>query len=131
MNEWRVLAHVANEPGCTAAEISQFLRINKAVISRSLKSLIEKSLVGIDAGDGARRIYITEDGATQHDAILPVAYRREQILLTGLDETEREVLMSMLRRMHSNLAAMNEFDHGAEERASTDETRGDEGPLTR
>ena len=49
-----------------------------------------------------------------HDVILPVALRREQILLEGLAEHEREVLIDLMRRMHANLAAMNEFDHAAQ-----------------
>lgn len=114
-NEWRLMAHVANDPGCTAAEVGQFLRIDKAVISRSLKSLVDKNFVGLDTHDGKRRIYLTEEGVARHDSILPVARRREQILLKGLNEGEREVLIGMLRRMHANLSAMNEFDHGADE----------------
>ncbi|MFD1507222.1 MarR family transcriptional regulator [Georgenia yuyongxinii] len=114
VNEWRLMAHVANEPGCTAADVSRFLRTNKAVVSRSLKTLQDKGLVGLDSADGARRIYLTEDGVALHDRILPIAVRREQILLDGLDEEERELLIGMLRRMHANLTAMNEFDHGAD-----------------
>lgn len=113
VNEWRLLAHVANEPGCTATDISQFLRIDKAVVSRNLKSLVDKGLIGIDAADGIRGLYLTDDGVTMHDDVLPIAIRREQILLDGFDDDDREALMGMLRRMHSNLAAMNEFDHDA------------------
>lgn len=114
VNEWRLMAHVANEPGCTAAEVSQFLRVDKAIVSRSLKSLVEKGLMGAVEDDGRRRLYLTEKGVTHHDVILPVALRREQILLEGLRDHEREVLIDLMRRMHANLAAMNEFDHAAE-----------------
>ncbi len=89
VNEWRPTAHVANEPGCTSSEVSQFLRVDKAIVSRSLKSLIEKRLVGAVDDDGRRRLYLTEEGVARHDIILPVAFRREQILLTGLNEHER------------------------------------------
>ena len=111
VNEWRLLAHIAHEPGCTAAEVSQFLRIDKAVVSRSVRSLIEKELVGTDVSGGTRRLYLTERGVEMHDNVLPIALRREQILLDGFTAEERSELMSMLRRMHSNLTAMNEFDH--------------------
>jgi len=114
VNEWRLMAHVANEPGCTSSEVSQFLRVDKAIVSRSLKSLIEKGLMAAVDDDGRRRLFLTEEGVARHDVILPVALRREQILLDGLDEHEREVLIDLMRRMHANLAAMNEFDHAAE-----------------
>lgn len=116
VNEWRLMAHVANEPGTTAAAVSQFLRIDKAIISRSLKNLIDKGLAGTDSSEGPRQIYLTEKGVIQHDEILPIAIRRQEILLEGLDQNERQLLISMLRRMHANLAAMNEFDHSAEGR---------------
>jgi DNA-binding MarR family transcriptional regulator len=116
VNEWRLMAHIANEPGTTAAGVSQFLRIDKAIISRSLKNLIDKGLAGTDSSEGPRRIYLTEKGVLQHDEILPIAIRRQEILLEGLDQDERELLIGMLRRMHANLAAMNEFDHSADRR---------------
>lgn len=111
VNDWRVLAHIANAPGCTATEISQFLRLHKAVISRSVRSLIDKGFVGIDGQDGTRRLYLTESGVSRHNQVLPIALRRQEILLDGLDTEDRERLLSMLRRMHANLSAMNDFDH--------------------
>jgi len=127
VNEWRALAHIAYEPGCTAADISRFLRIDKAVISRSLKTLLDKKLVGVDAtSNGTRALYVTDDGVTLHDEVLPIALRREQILLEGLDEHEREVLLGLLRRMHTNLSAMNEFDH-----QTSDEDSGGTAPAQR
>jgi DNA-binding MarR family transcriptional regulator len=131
VNEWRVIAHVANQPGCTAAEISQFLRIHKAVISRSLKSLTDKGLVGLDATGGIRRIFLTEDGVSLHDRILPIALRRQEILLEGLDEHERELLLGILRRMHGNLAAMNRFDHAAEVRTIAETTTAEDTTASR
>lgn len=114
VNEWRVLAHVAYEPGCTAAAVSRFLRIDKGVTSRSLKSLMEKDLVGVElATDGTRALYLTGQGATLHNEVLPIAIRREQILLKGLDDEERRLLLVLLRKMHANLTEMNAFDHQA------------------
>jgi DNA-binding MarR family transcriptional regulator len=115
VNEWRLMAHVANEPGCTSTEVSQFLRVDKAIVSRSLKSLVEKGLIGAVDDEGRRRLYLTEQGVAHHDLILPIALRREEILLEGLDQHERAVLIDLLRRMHANLAAMNEYDHVAAE----------------
>lgn len=110
VNEWRLMAHIAYDPGCTAAEVSRFLRIDKAVISRSLKRLISRGLVGVDVEIGTRHLYLTHAGVALHDTVLPVALRREEILLGDLDADEREVLLALLRRMHTNLAAMNDFD---------------------
>ena len=121
VNEWRVMAHIANDPGCTGAGISGFLRIDKSVVSRSLKRLVEKGLVGIDARDSMRRVYLTEHGVTLHDDILPIALRREEILLNGLDAAERAQLIEILRKVHANLTEMNEFDHPSGELDATDE----------
>lgn len=114
VNEWRVMAHVANDPGCTATSVSQFLRIDKGIVSRSVKSLISKGYVGIELEGGVRKIFLTRLGVDQHSRVLPIALRREEILLTGFTADERATLMQMLQRMHGNLAAMNEFDHKAE-----------------
>ncbi|MGY1823080.1 MarR family winged helix-turn-helix transcriptional regulator [Geodermatophilus sp. SYSU D00079] len=106
VNDWRVLSHLALEPGCTAQTVSNELKVDKSVVSRSVRTLVDRGLVGVEATPGFRRLYLTEAGVQLHKRVVPVALQRERLLLTGLDDAEVAQLLSLLRRVHANLPAL-------------------------
>ncbi|MGK5115652.1 MULTISPECIES: MarR family winged helix-turn-helix transcriptional regulator [unclassified Geodermatophilus] len=112
VNDWRVLSHLGLEPGCTAQVISNVLQVDKSVVSRSVRTLVDRGLVGVEATPGFRRLYLTAAGAELHKRMVPVALQRERLLLTGLDDAEVELLLGLLRRVHANLPALTAYDPG-------------------
>jgi DNA-binding MarR family transcriptional regulator len=54
-NDWRVLSSLALYPGASATEVSEFVGLNKAVISKSVSVLVSRGLVVVSPGPrGAR-----------------------------------------------------------------------------
>jgi DNA-binding MarR family transcriptional regulator len=53
---------------------------------------------------------LTPKGRKVHDEVIVAALERERRLLACLRKDEREVLIDLLRRVHSNLDAVT--DHG-------------------
>ncbi|MEA3132965.1 MAG: hypothetical protein QOG17_811, partial [Gammaproteobacteria bacterium] len=51
-------------------------------------------------------ISLTPKGWKTHDAVIVAALERERRLLACLRKDEREVLIDLLRRIHSNLGAV-------------------------
>ena len=103
---WRVLVLLAIEPNMTAQAICKIIGMDKASVSRTLKSMQTSGLVsiGLDARDGRYRVAtITRKGRELHDGILSIALERERALLSALDKAERTALLGMLRRLHENL----------------------------
>ncbi|MBN9201034.1 MAG: MarR family transcriptional regulator, partial [Microbacterium chocolatum] len=49
-NEWRVLSALATKPGSSATEVSEFLILNPALISRSVSTLVKRDLVVLSDG---------------------------------------------------------------------------------
>jgi DNA-binding MarR family transcriptional regulator len=110
VNDWRVVSHLGMDPGCTAQVISNVLQVDKSVVSRSVKTLVDRGLVAVETTPGFRRLYLTAGGAQLHKEMVPVALQRERLLLAGLDDAEVEQLLGLLRRLHANLPGLTAYD---------------------
>lgn len=99
-NDWRVISALASRPGSSATEVTEFLGLNKAVVSKSVNTLLERHLLLlIDGPRGSRPMYLTQAGAEMHDAMLPISMRGQEIILADLSSSEVEQLNRLLRRM--------------------------------
>lgn len=99
-NEWRVISAVAIHPGASATEVSDFLAVNKAIVSKSVSTLVERGLLVLaDGSRGSRPIYLTADGARMHDEMMPVSMRGQDIIHSHLTSAEIKRLNALLRKM--------------------------------
>jgi DNA-binding MarR family transcriptional regulator len=106
-NEFRVVSALAIRPGVSATEISSFLGLNKAVVSKSVNVLLHRDLLVMSDGPrGSRPLYLTEAGAEMHDAMLPVSMRGEEIILEGLAP---EVVAELNRTLRDMLAKLRAY----------------------
>jgi DNA-binding MarR family transcriptional regulator len=99
-NDWRVISALAIRPGATASEISEFVAMNNAIISKSVGVLTERGLlVQVDDTGRSRQLFLTPEGAEMHDAMLPISLRGQEIILGDLSEAEVVQLNELLRRL--------------------------------
>jgi DNA-binding MarR family transcriptional regulator len=99
-NDWRVLSALAVRPGVTASEISDFVAMNKAIISKSVGVLTQRRLiVAVEDTGRSRQLFLTTEGAEMHDAMLPISLRGQEIVLGDLDDEEVTQLNELLRRL--------------------------------
>jgi DNA-binding MarR family transcriptional regulator len=99
-NDWRVIAALAVRPGATASEISEFLAMNKAIISKSVGVLTDRGLiVQVEDTGRSRQLFLTPEGAEMHDAMLPISLRGQEIILADLTDEEVAQLNQLLRRL--------------------------------
>ncbi len=106
---WRLLVLLAIEESLTAQAISRTIGMDKASVSRALKSMVARGLITIalDEQDGRLRLAsITPKGRALHNQILELAMERERAFLSVLTQPERETLIGLLRRLHENLPAV-------------------------
>ena len=109
VTEWRIMSLLAIEPGIAAARICQVIGFNKGPVSRTLADMQQRGLIAIrtDPNDGrSHSISLTPRGRTTHDKVIVAALDRERRLMSCLDESEQEVLIDLLRRLHNNLGAV-------------------------
>src|SRR5258707_3883310 len=109
VTEWRIMSLLAIEPGITASRICHVIGFDKGPVSRTLTIMQNRDLIAIktDPRDGrSHSISLTPKGWKTHDAVIVAALERERRLLACLRKDEREVLIDLLRRIHSNLGAV-------------------------
>lgn len=109
VTEWRIMSLLAIEPGITASRICHVIGFDKGPVSRTLTIMQNRDLITIktDPRDGrSHSISLTPKGWKTHDAVIIAALERERRLLACLRKDEREVLIDLLRRIHSNLGAV-------------------------
>lgn len=112
ITEWRVIASLGSMPGCGANKICQAVGLDKSAVSRSLKILESLGFVDLaEDPDDTRfqKIALTKKGDDLHDRVIQVALERERILLSCLTKAESESLISILRKIRTQVATVNAF----------------------
>lgn len=100
--QWRVLVMLDAFTETTVGQVARMTRFDKALISRTVKSLIRAGLVKARSDDSDQRqqlLSMTMSGARVFDAAAPHMYARQDALLESMDATQREVVFDALDRL--------------------------------
>ena len=107
-NDWRVLSALAVSPGATATYVSNFVGMNKAVVSKAVSTLIARNMiVATDGPRGSRPLYLTRAGVEMHDKMMPISLKGEEIILSDLNPHEILQLNSLLARLLAKTPALS------------------------
>ncbi|KAA9108345.1 MarR family winged helix-turn-helix transcriptional regulator [Microbacterium rhizomatis] len=99
-NDWRVISAISIRPGATSTDISEFVAMNKAIVSKSVNTLIARELiVPADGKRGSRHLYLTRAGAEMHDRMKPISLQGQEIVLADLTPDEVAQLNHLLIRL--------------------------------
>lgn len=99
-NDWRVISALGTRPGLSSTEVSEFLGVNKAVVSKSVNLLLDRDLILLGDGPrGSRPLYLNEGGAEMHRVMRPISQRGEDIILEGMSADEIASFRATLQRM--------------------------------
>jgi DNA-binding MarR family transcriptional regulator len=100
MMDFRIMAMLSLEPGASGARIAEVIALDKAAVSRTLKSLERRGFVTAKPGLGrARVLTLTAEGRAVYKKMWTIAQERERRLLINLSPKEQEVLRDLLRRL--------------------------------
>jgi DNA-binding MarR family transcriptional regulator len=98
--DFRVMVMLALEPGVSGARIAEVIDLDKAAVSRTLRSLEKRGLISAAAGHGRARILrLTAAGETLYNEVEKLAQQRERVLLADLPPEDRETLRRLLRQL--------------------------------
>jgi DNA-binding MarR family transcriptional regulator len=89
--EWRVIATVGPEFGCTAQHIADSTRMHKTRVSRAIAHLEKRRLIERTCCANDRRemqLRLTKAGRLMYVELVPLALERERALLARLSETQ-------------------------------------------
>ena len=114
-NDWRVISAIGIRPGITATEISEFVAMNKAIVSKSVGVLTERRLiVQVEDTGRSRHLFLTPTGVEMHDAMLPISMRGQEIILADLSAEDVKRLNELLRRLLAHVREL-QADDGTDE----------------
>ena len=102
LSHWRVLAAIADTPGRTANEVVAITPMDKGIVSRAVKSLIDMNLVSRKASNEDGRIahlFLTAKGRRRYEAIAAEVSRLDDFLRAALSPEESETLQRALARL--------------------------------
>jgi DNA-binding MarR family transcriptional regulator len=109
VTDWRILALLAAEPWIAPVRIAESTGLDKAAVSRSLRTLRAAELVEASHGAAPKRrsaLALTEKGLALHDELVEISLQRERRLLEGFSNEERVLLQAFVARM---LAAVDQL----------------------
>lgn len=102
LTEWRVLLTVADRPGISAQELSDFTGLDKMSVSRVVRRLEEQGRLAREGSESDRRmrhLFLTEEGWSVYDQIAIAAQAREAQIYASLTEAELGELHRMLAKL--------------------------------
>lgn len=110
VTQWRVLAFIELYPNSTGAQACQLMGIDKGAVSKSLRFLESEGWLTSSPSSGHRIKYsTTKAGRELYSRVLETASSREEALLTGFAEEERDLLIDFLHRLLENQATVDQI----------------------
>ena len=107
LSHWRVLAAVAEKPGRTANDVVAVTPMDKGIVSRAVKSLIDMNLISRKSSKDDGRIghlFLTAKGARRYHSMADEVRKVDETLKTALSEKECDALRNILTRLIVNSA---------------------------
>ena len=100
-----VLTTIGDFGPMSASQVSEFMSIDKAQVSRALNRLIKYELVARldDPGDQRRRLLtLTKKGRSLSNKVVRIGRDRQEKILAQFDAGERKMLVRFLERLQAN-----------------------------
>jgi len=104
--EWRVMATVGPEKGCTAQYIAGSTRMHKTRVSRAIAHLEDRGLMARVARASDRRemeLRLTKAGQRMYAELVPLALERERSLLACMSKEQLRAFVAGLDRLETYL----------------------------
>ena len=110
----KVLEFFARNPGASQTDLVAHSNRDKAQLGRLIKGLKERGLLEGEADAEDRRsirLRLTSRGKNVQSVLRQQAKRLSEKAVTGLDPTQQQQLLSLLRAVKENLNAEETQDH--------------------
>jgi len=108
LTDWRIMVTVADHPGITAQELSDYSGLDKMSVSRAVRSLEAQGRLVRDGNEADRRmrhLSLTEQGWAVYNEIAGAAVAREAQIYSLLSARELATLRRLLRKLSQQARA--------------------------
>ena len=100
LSQWRVLAAIANQQGCTSAQVVAITPMDKGIVSRATSTLVKNGLVSKKEDPSDRRqsqLFLTEEGLLEYNSVNGAL--RKAIKQVKTPETFNENMLKQIEGM--------------------------------
>ena len=101
-SQYSFLEYLGTHPNCTPGELSTALHADNGHTTRTVNKMIECGMCTKQRQTQDKRMYLinlTPAGKKAYDEVADLYESWEEEMLKGLDESEKQVLYSLLRRL--------------------------------
>jgi len=109
LTDWRMMVTVADRPGISAQELSDYSGLDKMSVSRAVRSLEDQGRLvreGSETDRRMRHLYLTDAGWKVYDEIAAAAVSREAEIYAPLSANERATFRRLLKKLSDQARAM-------------------------
>lgn len=102
LTEWRIMLTLADRPGASAQELSDYTGLDKMTLSRAVRALEAQGRLEREDSEADRRrrhLWLTEEGWVVYDEIASAALAREAQIYEGLTAPELKTLHRLLKKL--------------------------------
>jgi len=103
----RVLKVIHKRQSCTAIDIANLFKRDKAQITRLIKGLIDQGLVKKESNPDDKRsqlLVLTPQGEAVQESLLSISKTMQNQMTQGIDEEDLETFIKVAQAMTKNLA---------------------------
>lgn len=103
LSEWRLMVLAVRAGVTSPAEVIEQTRFDRALVSRTLKSLQQRDMLSLtpDPNDGRKQIIgVTKAGRKAFLSVEKVMQKRQEFIKSQLEPQELAQLMDVLERLH-------------------------------
>lgn len=105
--QWRVLAHLAENPESTAKQLCDLAAMDKSTVSRAVKQLIDNGIIYTKVSESDKRamlLILSEDGDHLYQRLVPLALEWEKQFLETLSKGHQQELLTMLKDLENRFS---------------------------
>lgn len=108
IQEWRIIAVLGAGQALTAQAVCEATAMDKVTVSRAIRRLDQRGLVGRRPNPSDKRasdVTLTADGEAIYAEVAPLALSYETAMVEDLAPHERDQLMGLLEKLEARLDA--------------------------
>lgn len=109
LSQWRMMVMIDAAGEISASEIVRRTKIDKAMVSRAIKSLVKEGLIEASVSDTDQRLHkirFTPSGRKRFERAWPHMLERQKGLVRGLSTDECAALFAMLDKIEAAVTHM-------------------------
>lgn len=105
VTEWRIMAVLGEYPGLSGEEVSNKTQIEKSILSRAIRKLLNRNLIerSVDADDRRRQnLRLSDLGEDIYQQIVPLSLEYEAGLMGCFDAEEQAQFSAFVDRLYEH-----------------------------